>query len=383
MLARSALVVHRASNSFDARFWNFHRDVAATATAHKHRVVFLGTPEVATIPLQHLLAAAGQPDANFEVVAVVSQPPRARGRGRKAPQPSPVHNLAVDAGLPEEAILTPAKANEASFLDAMAGLGADLCVTAAYGNMLPRRFLDLPRFGTLNIHPSLLPRYRGAAPVNRTLEAGDEVTGVSVAFTVRACDAGPVLAQQELVLRGDEQAPEVLRTLFQVGSELLVGCLPDVWSGEAERRKVPQDEAAATHAAKMSKEDAWLDFSRSALSLHNQVRGFAGWPGTCTRVRVCTPEKDDVTQDMKVLRTRLGTDEEAACLTQHAAAGGDGAAQVGPEVLVTKGGVLLPCCGGSVLVATEVQLAGKKACSAADLANGLVGKRLFLEQRAP
>lgn len=158
------------------------------------------------------------------------------------------------------------------FLNALTDLQPDLCVTAAYGNMLPQRFLKLPRYGTLNIHPSLLPRYRGAAPVNRTLENGDAVTGVSVAFTVRACDAGPVLAQEELALCGDEQAPEVLRALFEAGTALLVRSMPLVWSGEAERVKVPQDEAAATHAPKMSKDDAWLDFGRSAADLHNQVR---------------------------------------------------------------------------------------------------------------
>lgn len=158
------------------------------------------------------------------------------------------------------------------FLEALAALQPDLCVTAAYGNMLPQRFLDTPRHGTLNIHPSLLPRYRGAAPVNRALEAGDAATGVSLAFTVRACDAGPVLAQREVALAGDEQAPELLCALFEAGTALLVDALPAVWAGEAGRAAVAQDEAAATHAAKMRKEDAWLDFARPAAALHNQVR---------------------------------------------------------------------------------------------------------------
>lgn len=164
-----------------------------------------------------------------------------------------------------------------AFLDALEGMQPDLCVTAAYGNMLPQRFLDLPRHGTLNIHPSLLPRYRGAAPVNRALEAGDPVTGVSVAFTVRACDAGPVLAQEQLPLSGDEQAPELLRTLFAAGTELLVRSLPQVWNGTAAGAAVPQDDAAVTHADKMQKDDAWLDFRRSAVELHNQVWDSGAW----------------------------------------------------------------------------------------------------------
>ena len=162
------------------------------------------------------------------------------------------------------------------FLQQLQDLQPDLCVTAAYGNMLPQRFLDTPKRGTLNIHPSLLPRYRGAAPVNRCLENGDAVTGVSLAFTVLKCDAGPVLAHQEQQLEGNEQAPEVLQALFEMGSKLLVQQLPRVWSGEAEQAAQPQDEAKATHAAKMHKAEGLLDLAGStAEQLHNKVRTVA------------------------------------------------------------------------------------------------------------
>jgi methionyl-tRNA formyltransferase len=161
---------------------------------------------------------------------------------------------------------------QADFLERLEALQPDLCVTAAYGNMLPARFLATPKHGTLNIHPSLLPRYRGAAPVNRCLANGDAETGVSLAFTVLACDAGPVLAQQRKALSGDEQAPELLRELFITGANLLVHKLPDVWSGKAEQDAWSQDEAQVTHAAKMTKADALLDFGRPARELHNKVR---------------------------------------------------------------------------------------------------------------
>jgi methionyl-tRNA formyltransferase len=162
-------------------------------------VVFCGTPEVAALVLQRLLTAAAQPNASFEVAAVVTQPPRPTGRGnRKVPQPSPVQVVAQEAGMSAAAILAPERPGDAGFLAALQQLAPDLCVTAAYGNYLPTSFLAIPPHGTLNIHPSLLPKYRGAAPVQRALQDGVAFSGVSLLYTVRAMDAGPILAQQEL-----------------------------------------------------------------------------------------------------------------------------------------------------------------------------------------
>lgn len=159
--------------------------------------------QVAALVLKRLLAAAAAPDSTFEVAAVVTQPPRPTGRGnRKVPQPSPVALAAAEAGLPPERVLSPERPGEAGFLDALRQLSPDLCVTAAYGNYLPSSFLAVPPHGTLNIHPSLLPAYRGAAPVQRALQDGLAVTGVTVLYTVKAMDAGPVLAQKKLPVRG-------------------------------------------------------------------------------------------------------------------------------------------------------------------------------------
>ena len=158
-----------------------------------------------------------------------------------------------------------------AFLAELERLQPSLCVTAAYGNMLPRRFLATPKHCTLNIHPSLLPLYRGAAPVNRCLQAGDSETGVSLAFTVLACDAGPVLAQRRVPLDGDEQTPELLQRLFSEGAEMLVEALPRVWTAAAAAEAAAQDDAAATAAPKMAKGDAELDFSQPAETLHNKV----------------------------------------------------------------------------------------------------------------
>lgn len=155
--------------------------------------------------LQRLLDAAAAPDSTFEVAAVVTQPPRPTGRGnRKVPQPSPVQAAAAAAGLPADRILAPEKPGDPAFLAALRQLAPDLCITAAYGNYLPTSFLAVPPHGTLNIHPSLLPAYRGAAPVQRSLQDGVPISGVTVLYTVKAMDAGPILAQQKLPVGGGE-----------------------------------------------------------------------------------------------------------------------------------------------------------------------------------
>jgi methionyl-tRNA formyltransferase len=260
----------------------------------------------------------------------------------------------------------------------MEELAPHLCITAAYGNMLPQRFLEIPAHGTLNIHPSLLPRYRGAAPVNRCLEAGDTTTGVSLAYTVLACDAGPVLAQQTLHLTGNEQAPELLEALFRKGTNLLLEKLPSVLSGSAEAEAVPQDEAAATRARKMSKAEARLDFAASARELHNKVRAFAGWPGTVARVRVWRDgEAETSTMDLKILRSAVA---------DSGAPSGSDTAEPPPECckglleVIVKGGALcFPCRDGTVLLAFQVQAPCSRACTALAYSNSLTCKRLFID----
>ena len=250
--------------------------------------------------------------------------------------------------------------------------------------MLPQRFLDIPKHGTLNIHPSLLPLWRGAAPVNRCLENGDAETGVSLAFTVLACDAGPVLAQEVVQLGGDEQAPELLHQLFALGGKMLVKALPEVWSGEAEKNAQPQDAQCATHAAKMSKAEAVLDFSQPALKLHNKVRGFAGWPGTSANVLVREEGKSDVALQLRVLRTRQPSahTEDGAPSSADAAASGQHASA---EAVVHLGtdAVRFRCGDGLWLEALEVQAPSKKACSASAFRNGMAanGRQLLLNHQ--
>lgn len=164
----------------------------STDSAGRKKVVFLGTPDIAASSLELLIEASRQgKGGGFDVVRAVSNPPARTGR-KKVLQPSPVQALAERESVP---VMTPATARDEEFLAELEGLEPDLCITAAYGQFLPRRFLDIPKYGTLNVHPSLLPLYRGASPVQRCLEAGDTKTGVTVAFTVLKMDAGPVVKQ--------------------------------------------------------------------------------------------------------------------------------------------------------------------------------------------
>ncbi|KAK2078014.1 hypothetical protein QBZ16_003882 [Prototheca wickerhamii] len=199
-----------------------------------------------------------------------------------SPAPSPVTSFALDkGGFSSFAIFTPEKPGDPDFIARLEALEPDLFVTAAYGNYLPSRVLQLPRHGTLNIHPSLLPLYRGAAPVQRALLDGATTTGVSVLYSVKRMDAGPILAQAPFEVASDIQAPELTCTLFSLGTRLLISSMPAVLAGHGPSQAVAQDESRATEAPKLGPADAPLDFlRRSAAEIHAQVRACAGWPGS-------------------------------------------------------------------------------------------------------
>jgi methionyl-tRNA formyltransferase len=318
-------------------------------------VAFLGTPAVAARSLELLLDAstARDPTSSYEIVTVVSQPPAPVGR-KKVLTRSPVHALAAERGV---SVLTPPSAKDEGFLDALAALELDLCITAAYGCFLPRAFLALPKRGTLNLHPSLLPKYRGAAPVQRALEAGEETTGVTVLFTVLKMDAGPIVRQAPVQLAGDEQSGELLLSLFELGTRELIRALPSVWSGQASEYARAQEEAHATHAPKLSKEDALASFeAMGAATIHNRVRAFAEWPGTLVSLYV-----GGQPTEVKLCRTRLPS-SDAISPPQTRALWLDGDA------------LAVECAGGSTLHILELQVAGRKRVDARAFWNGLQGK---------
>jgi len=234
------------------------------------RVVFFGTPHFAVPTLDRLLASS------HSVVGVVTQPDRPRGRGQKLSD-SPVKARAADAGLP---VLQPATLKDPGAVAEIAALRADIGVVAAYGKILTQAILQTPPLGMVNVHASLLPRYRGAAPVHRAVIAGDSQTGVTIMRVVKALDAGPMLATVHRSIDPDETSEDVERDLAQLGADLLISTLDRLAHGPIEEE--PQDDAHATYAARLTKEDGIVDWSKSAVDVHNLIRGLYPWPHACT-----------------------------------------------------------------------------------------------------
>ena len=225
------------------------------------RIVFWGTPEFARTVLRALL------DSGREVVGVVTQPDRPAGRGRRI-QPPPVKELASDAALP---VLQPERPQGAEFLRAVEALRPAISIVAAYGHILGPELLELPPHGSINVHASLLPELRGAAPVNWAIIRGYAETGVTIMRMVQAMDAGPIILQSACTVESEETAGALLERLAHSGASALLEALALLESGRA--REVPQDDAAATYAPKLSVDDARIDWSLAAAEIDRWIRG--------------------------------------------------------------------------------------------------------------
>jgi methionyl-tRNA formyltransferase len=237
------------------------------------RIVFFGTPAFAVPTLDALLASA------HAVVGVVTQPDRPRGRGHHIAD-APVKARAIGAGLP---ILQPLRLRAPTFTDALRALRADLGVVAAYGRILTDEVLAIPRLGMINVHASLLPKYRGAAPVHRAIIAGEHETGVTIMRIVKALDAGPMFLSARRPVGIDETSEQVERDLARLGADLLVRAVDDIAAGRA--HETPQDDAAATYAHRLTKEDGVVEWRRPARRIHDQIRGLHPWPHAHAFVR--------------------------------------------------------------------------------------------------
>ncbi len=250
------------------------------------RVVFMGSPDFAVPSLEAVVAAG------HEVACVYAQPPRPAGRGHKE-RPCPVHAAAVAKGIE---VRTPANLKDPADRAAFADLGADLAVVAAYGLILPRAVLDAPRLGCLNVHASLLPRWRGAAPIQRALLAGDAETGVTVMRVVPALDAGPMLLREATPITGDDTAQTLHDRLAGIGARLIVDALAGVQAGLL--NEIEQPERGVTYAAKLDKDEGRLDWTRPNTEVARAVRGYTPWPGAWfavggTRIKVTAAETVD------------------------------------------------------------------------------------------
>ena len=236
------------------------------------RLAFFGTPEFAVPSLAALL------ESRHEVVALVSQPDRPKGRGQKL-QPTPTKQVALDAGIP---VLQPAKIRDDTFLNAFRDLRVDLGVVAAYGKILPDALLAIPPMGMINVHASLLPAYRGAAPVHRAVIDGVAATGVTIMRVVRELDAGPMLARVTRPIAADETSVDVEGGLARLGAGLLLEVIEQLAAGTA--KEEPQDDRAATYAAKITREEGTLDWALPAAAIHDRVRGLQPWPLVSARL---------------------------------------------------------------------------------------------------
>ena len=233
-------------------------------------VVFFGTPRFAVPTLQHLL------DSSHTVAGVVTQPDRPRGRGQRITF-APVKTLASERHIP---LIQPDRLKPPEVADALRAWDADIAVVAAYGRIIPAHLLTIPRLGMINVHASLLPQYRGAAPVHRAVINGDAETGVTIMRVVEALDAGPMFAKATRSIAPDETSDIVEDDLAELGARLLIDVLDQMAAGAA--REEPQDESQATYAPRLVKEEGLIDWSQSATQIHNRVRGLYPWPHAYT-----------------------------------------------------------------------------------------------------
>lgn len=234
------------------------------------RVVFFGTPQFAVPSLTHLIQSSHQ------VVGVVTQPDRPRGRGQKITD-SPVKSTALQHGIP---VFQPARLRDPEVADTLAKWAPDVGVVAAYGKIIPESVLHLPRLGMINVHASLLPRYRGAAPVQRAVMDGEQLTGVTIMRMVAALDAGGMFAKVTRSIGPDETSDVVERDLAELGASLLIEVLEDVAVGTAIEE--PQDDSLSTYASKVTKDEGLIDWTLPAAAIHNRVRGLYPWPHAFT-----------------------------------------------------------------------------------------------------
>lgn len=298
------------------------------------RLVFFGTPAFAVPTLERLLAS------RHEVVAVVTQPDRPRGRGRRVSD-SEVKACARVHGL---TVLQPASMKDAPFLDALGGLRADLGVVAAYGKILTEAVLAAPRLGLINVHASVLPRYRGAAPIHRAVANGEPETGVTIMRVVKALDAGAMLAVVRRAIGPDETSEEVERDLARLGAAVLVETVDRMAAGPIE--EIPQDDRRATYAPRLTKEDGLIDWSMPARRVHDLVRGMRPWPNAYSYV-----------QGQRLILLRSGVIDEPPI-------------EAPGTVVAARADGLRVACGAGILDVREIQAEGKRPMLAREFLAG-------------
>ena len=307
------------------------------------RIVFCGTPQFAVPTLKHLLA---QPD--FQIAGVISQPDRPRGRGQVV-SPSPVKAVALAAGLP---VHQPEKIRSAEARELLEKLAPDLIVIIAYGQIIPAPLLSIPKFGWINLHASLLPKYRGAAPINWAIANGDTRTGVTTMRIDAGMDTGEILLQRETSIGATETAPELSARLAEAGAPLMEETLRGLMAGKIMGRT--QDGSRATYAPLLKREDGRIEWSRSAKEIFDRMRAFAPWPGAYATFRgqTCHIWGEPVSKQMRNETIEGNTGVAYGTLLQE------------------KDELHVVCGGTTVLHVLTVKVEGRKQVTAAEFANG-------------
>jgi len=235
-------------------------------------MVFMGTPDLAATVLQALL------DAEYSVSAVVTQPDKPKGRG-KAMACSPVKELAVESGIP---VLQPERAKDEAFIEELRAYNPDIIVVAAYGKILPKAILDMPKYGCINVHTSLLPDYKGAAPIQWAILNGEKETGVTIMYMDEGCDTGDIISAETLLIADDETGGSLHDKLAKLGGELLVRTLPSVLDGSCSR--TPQEKGVGRYVSIIDKSLGNLNFACPAVELERYIRGLDPWPCAFTKL---------------------------------------------------------------------------------------------------
>lgn len=295
------------------------------------RIVFMGTPDFAEASLKRLI------DEHFDVVGVFTQPDKPQNRGMKL-IPPPVKILAESAGIP---VFQPERMRTGEVMDLLRDLQPDILTVVAYGKILPQEMLDLPRFGAVNVHGSLLPKYRGAAPIQWAVLNGDKITGVSTMFLSQGMDEGDVIFMRETEIDEQETAGELFDRLAVMGAELLAETLRAIENGTAPR--TPQNHSQATYTKRLTRELCPIDWTRTPREIVKHVCGLSPWP-------VATTELQGVF--FKIHRAEIGKETTSAA--------------PGTVIAVGREGISVACGGSGVVVIRELQVAGKKRMAAGD-----------------
>ncbi|MDT0775374.1 methionyl-tRNA formyltransferase [Staphylococcus pseudintermedius] len=308
------------------------------------KIIFMGTPDFSTAILEMLIDTE-------EVIAVVTQPDRPVGRKRVL-TPPPVKKVAVAHDIP---VYQPEKLSGSAELETLLQTECDLIVTAAFGQLLPESLLEHPKFGAVNVHASLLPKYRGGAPIHQAIIDGEAETGVTIMYMVKKLDAGDIISQQAIPIEDKDNVGTMHDKLSRLGTELLKETLPSIINGTNDR--TPQDEALVSFASNIQREDERIDWTQDARTIFNHIRGLSPWPVAYTTFE---------DKNMKLYKAQFVKGQSG---------------RPGEIIDVTKKHIIIGTGSDDAIALTEIQLAGKKRMSVAQFLSGfqtsLVGKELI------